>query len=93
MDLFTAERFHVLRDITFRGVLAERVRHFGLMLTCSLEVIEILKQQEDSTEYHPSGYMHRDLTKIEKNLLNRALKGMLQQKREAWRTLHEEHRH
>lgn len=34
--------------------------------------------------------MARDLTKIEKNLLNFALKGTLQKKREAWRTVHEE---
>lgn len=43
MDLFTAERYHVLRDITFRGILAERVRNFELMLKCSLDVIEVLK--------------------------------------------------
>jgi len=39
------------------------------------------------------GRVHRDLTKIEKNLMNRAIKAILQRKRDAWRTLHEEHRH
>jgi hypothetical protein len=93
MDLFTHERFHKLRDITFKGVLAERVRHFDLMLQCSLEIVEILKQREDSTEINGDGYLHRDLTKIEKNLINRSIKGLLSIKREAWRTLQEEHRH
>ena len=77
MDLFTADRFHALRDITFRGILAERVRNFALMLKCSLEVIEILKQHEHNTDIHPEGFMHRDLTRIEKNLLNKSIKGLL----------------
>lgn len=77
MDLFAAERFHALRELTFNGVLSERIRSFDKMLDYSLKIIEILQQKEDSQEVHPDGYIHRDMTKIEKNLMNRAIKGLL----------------
>ena len=75
-----------LKDLTFKAVLSERVRFFDKMISFLQSIVEILKEKEDSRELDPSGYIHRDLTKIEKNLFNRAFKGILADKREAWRT-------
>ena len=47
-------------------------------------------QEENSEKINPVGQIHRDLTKIEKNLLNFGYKGELGKKRDAWRTVAEE---
>ena len=54
------------------------------------KILKILKQEEDSDKENPVGQIHRDLTKIEKNLLNFGLKGEVGKKRDAWRAVVEE---
>ena len=72
------------------GILAERVREFNHMVMYVEKILEILKQEEDSDKINPVGQIHRDLSKIEKNLLNFGLKGELGKKREGWRAIVEE---
>ena len=72
------------------GILAEKVREFNHMVHYVEKILEILQQEEDSDKINPVGQIHRDLSKIEKNLLNFGLKGEVGKKREGWRAICEE---
>ena len=83
-------RFHAIRAAIYNGVLAERIRDHKRTLEEMRYIVSELQCLPNSTSKSPMGHLARDLTKIEKGLLNYALKSMLQKKREAWRTVQEE---
>lgn len=66
-----------MRSITFDGILAERIRYFDHQLEAVFKIIDILQMEEDEDIKNANGRFFRDLTKIEKNLLNYGLKGKI----------------
>ena len=90
---FQIDRFVKIKDFMMFGVLAEKVREFNHMVYYVEQILKILQQEEDSDKINPVGQIHRDLSKIEKNLLNFGLKGEAGKKREGWRAIVEEIRH
>ena len=90
---FQIDRYLLVKEYLMFGILAERVREFNHMVMYVEKILDILKQEEECDKINPVGQIHRDLTKIEKNLLNFGLKGELGKKREGWRAIVEEIRH
>ena len=92
MNKLEQERFQKIRGLTFMAVLSERVKWHRHQIEFVEEIIQILKQEKDKNKLHPDEHLHRDLTKMEKNLLNVGFKGLLTKQREEWRTINEIYR-
>lgn len=90
MNDFQKARFHQVRDLVFNAVLSERVKDYPLQIKYIEKIIRIIQCEQDSNVKNKHGHIHRDLTKLEKNLLNFGLKTELSKKREAWRFIQEE---
>jgi len=77
MEQFRIDRFQKMKALVFKSILSERIRWFEKQVRAILEVIEILKLKPDSDDLNPNYEVSRDLLKMEKNLLNFGMKGLL----------------
>lgn len=67
------------------AVLSEKIKRYDKQIHFLQAIVDVLKEEKYTRRVDLEKQLHRDLTKMEKNMLNYAFKCLFEQKRRAWR--------